>query len=168
MEIIARAAVDNFVVTDPDEDDPWLPDDHVREADLMAAYREAPDTREAAPAGAVGGYLQRPVLHFTVGTRVTPKLADRMQAAGVTRVPVSYQEPKFQSDMPRLRVAAHNSRDWLQSLGTSYLSSQLQQSLERGDETNVRENVHFGPRLAYGADAGSGGFAENIERTGMF
>lgn len=168
MEIISRAVVDNFVVTDPDEDDPWLPDDHIREADLMASYRPPVDTTDAAPDGSVGRYLQRPVLHYTVGTRITPKVADRMRAAGVNRVAVSAETPKFESDMPRLRVASHNSRDWLQSLGTSYLSSQLQQALERGDDTNVRENANFGPRLAYGADAGSGGFAENIERTGMF
>ena len=50
----------------------------------------------------------------------------------------------------------------------SYLKSQMRNSLERGDETNIAENYHFGPRLAFGADAGAGAFGENIEETGKF
>ena len=46
--------------------------------------------------------------------------------------------------------------------------AQMRSALERGDETNVAENYHFGPRLAFGADAGAGSFGENIERTGKF
>jgi hypothetical protein len=53
-------------------------------------------------------------------------------------------------------------------MGTSYLTSQMRDALERGDETNVQENYHFGPRLAYGADAGKGAFGENVETTGKF
>lgn len=168
MEIVARSTVDNFVIDDPDDDDPWSPDDDVREQDLMASYKPRPDSVTQDVGGAVGGYLQKPVLHYTVGTRVTPKIVNHMKSAGVEKVLSSRTAPGFRAEMPRLRVASHSSRDWLQSLGTSYLSSQMQTALERGDETNVRENYHFGPRLAYGADAGSGAFGENIERTGMF
>jgi hypothetical protein len=91
-----------------------------------------------------------------------------MRDVGVTRVPVSSAAPRFRPEMKRLRVASHDSDDWLASLGTSYLSSQMRSSLERGDDTNIAENWHFGPRLAYGADAGAGAFGENITRTGKF
>lgn len=168
VEILARAALDNYMVDDPDEDSPWLPDDLVRESDLKAHYRPPADTADAPLEKAVGKYLQRPALHYTIGTKLTPSMISNLRTSGFDTLSVSSQTPWFHPEMKRLRVAAHDSDDWMASLGTSYLSSQMRNALERGDETNVAENYHFGPRLAFGADAGAGGFGENIERTGKF
>jgi DNA-directed RNA polymerase subunit beta' len=168
VEILSRAALDSYMIDDPDEDSPWLPDDLVGESDLLAKYRPPVDTSEAMTEKAVGKYLQAPALHYTVGTKLTPKMVKSIKDAGFDKVPVSSQEPWFHPEMRRLRVAAHGSEDWLASMGTSYLGAQIRNSLERGDETNIAENYHFGPRLAYGADAGAGAFGENVERTGKF
>lgn len=168
MELVARAVIDDYRIDDPDEDSPWLPDDVVRESEFLGNYKPPADTSETSLDKSMGGYLQKPVLHYTVGTRVTPKIAERMRTAGVQKVLSSRQAPWFNADMKRLRVASHDSKDWLASLGTSYLSSQMRDSLERGEETNVKENHHYGPRLAYGGDAGSGAFGEKVRETGMF
>jgi DNA-directed RNA polymerase subunit beta' len=168
VEILSRAALDNYLIEDPDEDSPWLPDDLVHESEFLASYRAPDDTVEMPSSKAVGKFLQSPTLHYTVGTKLTPSMAQKLEKAGVTKVPVSSQEPWFRPEMQRLRVAAHASDDWLASMGTSYLSGQLRSALERGDETNVAENYHFGPRLAYGADAGKGAFGEHIQETGKF
>jgi hypothetical protein len=168
VEILSRAALDNYMIDDPDEDSPWLPDDLVRESELLSRYKPPADTAETNVTKASGKYLQTPTLHYTVGTKLTPRMVKSMQDAGVERVAVSSQTPWFHPEMKRLRVAAHDSDDWLASMGTSYLGAQLRNHLERGDETNIAENYHFGPRLAFGADAGAGGFGENIERTGKF
>jgi DNA-directed RNA polymerase subunit beta' len=167
LEIIAKSAVDNYRIEDPEDED-MLPDSLMRENEFMAKYKPATDTKDEAPISAVGGYLQKPVLHYTTGTKVTPKIAERISGVGVKQIPVSRKEPWFKSDMVRLRAAAHDSDDWLRSMGTSYLSKQLQQSVEAGEDTNVSENYHYGPRLAYGVDAGSGGFGEKVKETGMF
>lgn len=168
VEILARAALDNYLIDDPDEDSPWLPDDLVRESELLSRYKPPADTADVPVPKATGKYLQAPLLHYTVGTKLTPRMVKTLQDAGIERAPVSSQTPWFRPEMQRLRVAAHSSDDWLASMGTSYLGSQLRSSLERGDATDVAENYHFGPRLAYGGDAGKGMFGENVERTGKF
>ena len=168
VEILSRAALDNYIIDDPDEDSPWLPDDLVRESELLARYRPPADAADLPVAKAGGKYLQVPALHYTVGTKLTPRMVQSLQDAGVERLSVSSQEPWFRPEMKRLRVASHDSDDWMASLGTSYLGAQMRSALERGDETNIAENHHFGPRLAFGADAGAGAFGENIERTGKF
>lgn len=168
VEILSRAALDNYMIDDPDEDSPWLPDDLVRESELLSRYKPPADTADTPVTKAAGKYLQSPVLHYTIGTKLTPRMVKTLQDAGIDRAPVSSQTPWFHPEMQRLRVAAHGSDDWLASMGTSYLGSQLRSSLERGDETNVAENYHFGPRLAFGGDAGAGGFGERIDRTGKF
>lgn len=168
VEILARAALDSYMVDDPDEDSPWLPDDTIRESELLANYKPPADTQTLSVDKTPGQYLQSPVLHYTVGTRITPSMVQSLKDSGVSKIPVSPTVPWFHPEMRRLRVASHDSDDWLAGLGTSYLGSQMRGALERGDETNVSENYHFGPRLAFGGDAGSGGFGEKIEQTGKF
>jgi hypothetical protein len=168
VEILARSAVDNYITEDPDEDSPFQPDESVRSADFIRGYTPPKDTADTHISKAVGTYLQKPVLHYSIGTKLTPKMADRLQSVGIENVSTSRTEPWFKPEMKRLRTAAHDSKDWLVSMGTSYLTSQMRDALERGEETNVQENYHFGPRLAYGADAGKGAFGENVETTGKF
>jgi DNA-directed RNA polymerase subunit beta' len=168
VEILARAAVDNYVLDDPDEDSPWLPDDAVRESELLRNYRTPKDAQDTPLDRAVGRYLQTPLLHYSVGTRLTPKMTDTLRQAGYSSALVADKEPWFHPEMKRLRTAAHGSGDWLASMGTSYLSSQLRDSVERGDDTNIKTNYHYGPRLAFGGDLGEGAFGANVERTGRF
>lgn len=163
IELIARATVDHVRVEDPDEDSDFLPDDLVREADLMAKYKAPADTEDTPLQKLAGRYLQQPVLHFTVGTKVTPKMTERMRNAGVTTALASQTEPYFKPDMQRLRTASHSDRDWMASLSTSYLSKQMVESAERGDETDIESNYHYAPRLAAGV-----GFGANIEQSGKF
>lgn len=163
IELIARATVDHVRVDDSDEDSEFLPDDLVREADYMASYKRPDDTADMPVSKLPGQYLQQPVLHFTVGTKITPKMTERMRKAGVTTAFASPTAPSFSPDMQRLRTASHSDRDWMSSLSTSYLGKQMQQSAERGDETNIESNHHYAPRLAAGV-----GFGENIETSGKF
>lgn len=162
-EIVARAAVDNYVVEDPEEDSPWLPDDRIRESELLQHYRPPQSTRQMKVGQTVGQYLQKPTLHYSIGTQLTGKMVERMTKAGVNEISVSPDKPSIKADMVRLRSASHDSRDWVQSMSTSYLKSQMTESLERGDTTNVLSNHHFAPRLAYGV-----GFGDKIGEEGKF
>jgi DNA-directed RNA polymerase subunit beta' len=163
IELIARATVDHLRVDDADEESDFLPDDLVREADYMQSYKRPDDTADTPLHKSTGLYLQQPVLHFTVGTRITPKIAERMRKVGATNVLASPTAPPFTPDMQRLRTASHSDKDWMSSLSTSYLGKQMTQSAERGDETDIESNYHYAPRLAAGV-----GFGANIERTGKF
>lgn len=163
VELIARATVDHLRVDDADEGSDFLPDDLVREADFLKRYKPPQDTAPTPLGKLTGLYLQQPVLHYTVGTRITPKMIERMRKVGAEQVLASPTAPPFTPEMQRLRTASHSNRDWMASLSTSYLGKQMVQSAERGDETNVEENYHYAPRLAAGV-----GFGEKIEQTGKF
>lgn len=163
LETLARATLDHVVIEDPDGMDDYLPDDTASYNRLSTSYSPASDTKNVSADQAVGRYLQSPVLHFTINTKLTPKMVNQIRAAGINSVPVSYQEPKFRPEMLRLRAAAHPGTDWLAKMHTSYLMSNLGQDAARARETNVQHNVHFAPRLAVGE-----GFGENVEGTGEF
>lgn len=162
-ELMARAALDHLQITDVKEDDEYLPDDVVSYSYFSQRYTPPKDTVKVKPDKAVGSYLQSPALHYTIGTKITPKIAKHLSESGLGEVFTSTSSPTFKPHMVRLRAATHHSSDWLASMHTSYLKKQLSESAIRGEETNVEKNIHFAPRLAIGTN-----FGENIEQTGNF
>lgn len=163
-ELIARSALDHVQLSDTaDDDGEFLPDDVVSYSYFSNRYTPPKNTSRQAVHKAAGTYLQSPVLHYTIGTKITPKIATHINDAGFKEVFSSPDAPNFKPHMVRLRAAAHNNTDWLASMHTSYLKKQLNESAVRGETTNIESNSHFAPRLAIGAN-----FGDNIEQTGKF
>lgn len=164
LEVLARAAIRHVRVTNQDGMGDYLPDDIIDYNALQDSYRpDEETTRLVRPKDAVGKYLQVPVLHYTIGTRITPKVAKFIQEHGHDKISVEDKAPSFVPEMIRLRTASHSNPDWMASMGTSYLTKQLNEAATEGDDTNVRQNADWRPRLAFGA-----GFGKTIDATGEF
>ena len=163
LEILATAAINHAHVTDPDGLGDYLPDDTANYAHLAATYTPPKDTQTLHPSKAVGKYLQAPALHYTIGTKLTPKMAAHLHKAGMDELHVSDDAPGFEPEMIRLRTAPNSSQDWFSKLTGSYLGSNLSHSAVRGEDTNVEHNIHYAPVLASGVS-----FGKNVETTGEF
>ena len=162
-EILARGALRHVRVTDLEGMGEYLPDDIVDYNSLQSTYKPSESAVAMNPKDAVGKYLQTPVMHYTIGTRITPKVAENLQKYDYNEILVDDEEPGFAPEMQRLRAAAHSNPDWFASQGTSYLTKQLNEASVKGDDTNILENADYRPRLAFGV-----GFGKNISQTGMF
>lgn len=162
-ELLARATLDHIQVTDVRDDEDYIPDDVISYSKYASNYVPPVNTKRTGLSKAAGQYLQTPVLHYTLGTKITPKIVKHLSDTGYTDVFTSPDAPTFKPTMVRLRTASHQGGDWLAAMNTSYLKKQLSDAALRGDSTNVESNVHFAPRLAIGAN-----FADNIEQTGKF
>lgn len=162
-EIIARGALRHVRVTNDEGMGDYLPDDVIDYNALQGSYRPSETSQTMAPDAAVGKYLQTPVMHYTIGTRITPKVAANLKKHNHNEIDVDDAEPGFKAEMIRLRASSHTNPDWLASLGTSYLGKQLNEASTKGDDTNVLENVDYRPRLAFGKD-----FGRKADQTGIF
>ena len=162
-EIIARGALRHVRVTNDEGMGDYLPDDVIDYNALQGSYRPSETSQTMAPDAAVGKYLQTPVMHYTIGTRITPKVAANLKKHNHNEIDVDDVEPGFKAEMIRLRASSHTNPDWLASLGTSYLGKQLNEASTKGDDTNVLENVDYRPRLAFGKD-----FGRKADQTGTF
>lgn len=162
-EILARGALRHVRVTDDAGYGNYLPDDIVDYNTLQSQYKMPETTRISTPKDSIGKYLQAPVLHYTIGTRITPSVVKDLSDNGLNEIYVDDNEPAFKPEMIRIRAASHTNPDWMASLGTSYLTKQLNESSTKGDDTNVLQNADYRPRLAFGKD-----FGKNIKQTGLF
>lgn len=163
IEVLARGALRHVRITDDDGLGAYLPDDIIDYNHLQAYYKMPETSRIMNAKDAIGKYLQAPVLHYSIGTKITPKVAKDLQDKDMADVYVDDKEPKFKPEMIRLRAASHTNPDWMASMGTSYLTKQLNESAVKGDDTNVESNSDYRPRLAYGKD-----FGKDVENTGLF
>jgi DNA-directed RNA polymerase subunit beta' len=162
-EALARAAIDHVVIDDAEGVGDYLPDDVASYNTLAADYTPSVTTRKVPTAGGVGKYLQAPALHYSVGTKLTPKMVTRLSDAGIADLQVDDSAPKFYPQMVRLRSAGHNNPDWLAQMSTSYIKDNLADSAVRGRDSDVESNHHWAPRLAFGKN-----FGESAAQTGKF
>jgi len=163
IELVARGTVNHVRINAVDDDSDFIPDDLVTNEAIMEHYKTPGNTKTTNLHQAKGQYMQKPMLHYTVGTRVTPKVVARLQKAAIEEIDVSPDKPKNSAEMQRLRTASHNNKDWMASMSTSYLKKQLVESAAAGHDTNVQSNIHYAPRLAVGA-----GFGDTASKDGMF
>lgn len=162
-EVLARGAIRHIKITDPEGMGSYLPDDVVDYNAAQNTYKVPETAKAVTPKEAVGKYLQKPYLHYTVGTRVTPSVAKKLAKNKYDSLLVDESAPGFEPHMVRLRTASHTNPDWMASLATSSIAKQLNEGATRGDDTNIISNPDFRPRLAVGEN-----FGKNVSTTGEF
>ena len=163
VEIVSRSLVNHAEILDDTPFPGKLPGDLMEYNRLSAEYVPSPLARKVGASEAAGKVLQARALHYGPGTRLTKRQAKRLGEAGYKDVWVGEEEPPFQPVTHRLRVSQDNTDDWLAGMYGSYLKAGLTDAATRGQDTNIRENTHFAPRLAVGTD-----FGKTMSQTGNF
>jgi len=160
VELIARGLIDHVRVTD--ETDDHLPDDVVPYSRLEASWKPREGYSLEPVKRAKGQYLEKPVLHYTIGTRVTPTVVKRLERHGVSNVAVHAAPPPFQPEMIRGMESVAHDTDWMTRFMSSYLQRSLLQGVHRGDEAD-EEGTSYVAALARGQDFGRIGATKGFE-----
>lgn len=165
-EVLARGLINKVKVTNPDGIGNYLYGD-IADYNAIAANYEPPKSAkdyDITKENIEDKYLEQPVLHYTIGTKLTPRMISRMKKAGFTKVKASDIEPPFEPVVVRMREAPmKGSQDWLAKQKSSYLESNLIGSAIRGSDSNVKSNINAFVRMGQGV-----GFGEHVEETGKF
>lgn len=157
VEVLARAVIDNTVVQDQDKAGGHLPGDVVSYNAMAHTYRPRKDAYNAAPGAAVGKYLEQPALHYTIGTRLSKGMADRLRKHGLDSVHVNEKPPGFEPHMLSLRDIPRHGEDWMAQLGSSYLKSTFLGNVHRAAGSSLID-PQPGPAVARGV-----GLAEEVK-----
>lgn len=153
-ELVSRAVVDHVTVTDSDETSQYLPDEIVEYSSFSKSYAPRADAIKSTPKNSIGKFLESPVLHYTIGTRITPSVARELEDMEEKEVYVSDAEPAFKPVMVRLMENPSHDKDWMSQLGTSYVQKNLRKNVIRGDVTSNIHGTNPLPALAYGVEFG--------------
>lgn len=148
IEAFARGYVNKVEVTDPDGLQGWLVGDIADYNLLESRWKPREGAEDREPSAAIGTYLERPVLHYSIGTRVTPSTVKTLQDAGVSTISVNQKEPPFRSLMVPARTFSTTDDDWLVALSGENLMRSVQQHVQHGSDTK-KDSISYYPRLAF-------------------
>ena len=153
IELLSRGLINHVRIVDPDEPPDTLPDDIVEFNTITRGYTPRPGTQALVPQRARGMYLEEPILHYSIGTRVTPSVAKDLKQYSVSRVEAHKDVPSFAPEMVRAMETLAYAPDWMVQLGGFHLKKQLLRSVHRG--AGAREHQEsFIPSLARGVEFG--------------
>jgi len=154
LEVLSRGLLDHVRVTGLFDD--YAPDDVVPYHTIERNWQPRPGAVTVAPSQAVGTYLERPTLHYTIGTRVTKNMLPRLAHFGVSTLTTHKDPPPFEPEMQRAAAAVSTDPDWqVRMLGSGQKGSLLD-ATHRGAVSD-EAGTSFVPAMIRGVDFGKVG-----------
>lgn len=151
IELLARGLINHVSVQSEFGD--YVPGDVIPYSTLEHTWQPREGHEVLEPRRAVGRYLERPVLHYTIGTQIKPSMLKQFDAFGVKNLAVHAEPPPFAPQMIRGMESLTHDPDWLTRQYGSGLKKGLLQAVHRGGVSDER-GTSFVPGLARGVNFG--------------
>jgi len=151
IEILSRGLINHVRLTEEYGDN--VPDDVVPYSTLEHKWKPREGHRSVKPKQAVGKYLEQPVLHYTIGTKIRPSMLAEFNAFGVDEVAVHDNPPPFEPEMIRGMSNLQHDPDWLTRFYGSGLKKSLLSGVHRGAVSEER-GTSFIPSISRSVDFG--------------
>ena len=161
-EIVARAAVGHVRINDERGPRGTMMNDIARYDDLVSDWEPRPGSEEMRLSAAKGKYLERPILHYTIGTRVNDRVIKDLKSNGVENILVHENDAPFEAAIQRLQGHAQVDPDWMTRMGGYRLKDTLLKSVHTG-ASSQEHSTSFVPSLSKGVE-----FGEDIQTTGEY
>lgn len=153
LEVISRSIINHVKVTNPEGMGDYLPDDVVEYNSLESSF--VPESsKPVRTSDAIGKFIQRPVLDYSVGTRITPRVQKELDGFGIKEIEVSDSSPGFEPEMQRITEIPGYHKDWMAQFGGAYLKKRLLQNVQSGKAVSEQHGTSYIPGLAKGIEFG--------------
>jgi hypothetical protein len=153
FELIAKAAIDHVKITDSEGLGDYLPDQVVSYSAIEKDYNARPDSKMIRTDMAYGKYLEKPELHYTIGTRITSAVIKDLKDHDIESVMVNDNPPNFEPVMVRLVDIPEHHDDWMHVLNSTNLAKRFVNMVNKGATSDVKGPSPI-PGLAYGVGFG--------------
>lgn len=154
IELVARGLVNHVRLTDEYGD--YAPDDIVPYSMLERTWRPRNGAVAGAPTTLTNHYLEEPVLHYSVGTKITKSVADNLKRYGINNIQAHKEPPPFQPEMVRGMANISNDPDWMTRMLGSYQERGFLNSVHKGLKSDTAGSSYV-PALARGEQFGVSG-----------
>lgn len=162
LEVLSRGLINHVRLTEEHGD--HVPDDVVPYSTLEHTYEPREGHESVHPKKALGKYLERPILHHTIGTKVRPSMLKELEHFGVDNITVHHEPPPFQAEMIRGMANVAHDPDWMTRMYGSGQKASLLDAAQRGGTSNEL-GTSFVPGLSRAVDFGRIGMVRQPEPT---
>ena len=154
IEMLSRGVINHVRLNDTVGD--YMPDDIIPYDMFERNWQPRSGHRQLAINSSKGKYLEKPILHYTVGTRLTPSVIKELNDFDIKDVTVHDEPPPFEPHFLRGLDNLQYDPDWM----TRMLGSNLQKSTLKAvwsGATSDESGTSFVPSLAKSVGFGQGG-----------
>lgn len=95
-----------------------------------------------------GMYLERPVLHYTIGTRITQSVIEKLRKYNISKIIVNKEPPPFSLEMISAKDVILFDQDWMTRLFGAYQKRTLLEAAAYGGVSEKYKTTSFVPSLA--------------------
>lgn len=131
------------------------PDDVVNYNYLESKWQPRQGSEMRNVSDSIGRYLETPVLHYTVGTKIRPSVVNQLKKFKIDSTLTHAEPPPFTPHMLRATDNLQYDPDWQVRLGGQYLQRGLLDAAHRG-MTSSPNSTSFMPALMQGKDITKG------------
>lgn len=146
VDSMARAFYDRVRITKPEGFMGYDPDQVVPYTVLANEYKPREGFKSVKPSAGLNQYLEKPVLHYTIGTRVTPSVIQDMTDEGIPQIDVHPEKPDFEPEVSRVMDIPASDPDWQTQLAGFNLRKSLLKSVTHGS-TSSTKGTSYVPKL---------------------
>jgi DNA-directed RNA polymerase subunit beta' len=135
IDTMSRAFFDRVKITRPEGVGGHAIGQVVPYSGLQREYKARQDAQDLRPSRSIGQFLEKPVLHYSIGTRITPKAAKFMEEQKIKAVTVHQQDPGFEPAPMRLMdIPGSGETNWKNMLTGFHLKKNLLNAAREGAE----------------------------------
>lgn len=149
VEVVARGLINQVELTEPDVVEGAYPEDIVSYDYMASRYKPRQGFQSGDPSKYLNHYLEKPILHYSIGTRITPSVAKELKESGFSEVTVHKNPPPFKPTMTRAMMSLLGDRDWMVQLGGFNLKKTFLDNVQRGSASQIH-GTSWIPALATG------------------
>lgn len=149
VEVVARGLINQVEITEPDIIPGTYPEDLVSYDYLASRYEPRQGFVSGDASKYLNHYLEKPILHYSIGTRITPSVAKELKENGFGDVVAHKNPPPFKPTMTRAMMSLIGDRDWMVQLGGFNLKKTFLDNVQRGATSQIH-GTSWIPALATG------------------
>jgi len=149
LELIARGLINHVRLKD--EFDEFVPEDVMQYSHLEHRWQPREGHQVVDPRQARGWYLEKPVLHYSVGTPIRPSVIKNLQEFNIKQIAAHREPPPFEPEMVRGLENLTHDPDWQTRFLGSYVKKNLLKGVHRGDVSDER-GTSYVPSLTRAVD----------------
>ena len=164
IELLSRGIVNHVRMLDEYGD--HSPEDVVPYSMLERNWQPRPGSVAGNPTTLTGHYLERPVLHYSIGTKISKSVNDNLKKYNIASVQAHKEPPPFQPEMIRGMSNISHDPDWMTRMLGSYQEKGLLNSVHRGLTSDAAGSSYV-PALARGEQFGVTGVTSGWKPEGV-
>ena len=143
IEAVARGFINRVKMDSPDGYNGYMIDDVVPYDMLAIDYEPREGSKTIGPNQAKNMYLEQPVLHYTIGTRITPQVIKDLNSNKISNIVVNEHQPVFSPYVIRARSIMESDPDWMTRMAGENLKRSTLEAARMGAKSTTEGTSYF-------------------------